>query len=235
MPSPSIVVDRVFDMQTTALAYKKAKIYKKFSPCFARCRKLFIAAEQNNGWLEQCADSGRFLAINRELVDTLALTLRQLAGNSLILEVCAGSGILSHLLAARDVHIQATDVNPPQGSKTLSMSAQEALHRFKPSVVLGIFVPHDGGVDEAVLTCPWVQHYVIINARIGGALGSPLLWRAPDWKHEPLDNISRWLITRHDVWLGCDNMDSDAILQHGEAWHLTRTTLSPTAQERLNV
>jgi len=235
MPSLSIVVDRVFDMQTTTLVYKKAKNRKDSLPCFARCRELFVAAEQNGGWLEQCVDTGRFLAINRELVDALALTLRQMAGNSLILEICAGSGLLSHLLAARNVDIQATDVKPPKGSEILRMSAQEALKRFQPSVVLGAFVPHDGGVDEAVLACPLVQHYVIINARIGGVLGSPLLWRAPAWKHEPLDKIRSWLITRHDVWLGRDNRKNGDILQHGEAWHFTRTTLSPTAQERLNV
>ncbi len=103
------------------------------------------------------------------------------------------------------------------------MSAPAALCHFRPAVVLGVFVPHDAGVDEAVLACPSVQHYVIVNARIGGAIGSPSLWNTPGWKSKPLDEVRRWMITRHDVWLGHPGQENGDILQHGEVWHLGRT------------
>ena len=104
------------------------------------------------------------------------------------------------------------------------MSAQAALCHFRPVVVLGVFVPHDAGVDEAVLACPSVQHYVVVNARIGGALGSPSLWTAPGWKSEPLHDVRRWVLTRHDVWLGHAGKKDADILQHGEVWHFERSS-----------
>ncbi len=190
---------------------------------FAEGRARLVAAEASTGWLDECDDAGRFLAVSRELVEALAQVLLRLAGNGPVLEVCAGSGALARSLAAMGVRVQATDAEPPHASEVLPMSAQAALHQFQPSVVLGVFVPHDAGVDEAVLACPSVQHYVIVNARIGGALGSPSLWTAPGWKSEPLDDIRRWVLTRHDVWRGRAGRKGGDILQHGEVWHFERS------------
>jgi hypothetical protein len=201
-------------------------------PCFARWRSRLIAAERSTGWLDVCHDAGRFLAVSRELVDALASVLRRFAEGGPVLEVCAGSGELARSLAAVGVRLQATDAASPDGSTVLRMSAQAALCRFRPAVVLGVFVPHDAGVDEAVLACPSVQHYVIVNARIGTALGSPALWSAPGWKSEPLEDIRRWVITRHDIWLGHAGMTNDDILQHGEVWHFARTTAAVSPDER---
>jgi len=201
-------------------------------PCFARWREQLIAAERSMGWLEECLDAGRFLAVSKELVEALAPALRRFAGTGTILEVSAGSGELAHWLAGLGVCVAATDAGPPEGSEVLRMSAEAALRHFRPAVVLGIFVPHDAGVDEAVLACPSVRHYVIINARIGGALGSPSLWNAPGWKSEPLEDIRRWVITRHDVWLGQAGKESSDILQHGEVWHFVRTAAMSSADER---
>lgn len=204
-----------------------------------------IAAEQGAGWLAECDDAGRFLAVTRELVDALADKLRQLAGDGPVLEICAGSGELARALIAAGVRVQATDAGLGAGRRTapapsidgpyqvppgsrvmqvLPMTAQAALHLFRPKVVLGAFVPFDACVDEAVLACPSVRHYVVLNARIGGLLGSSALWRQPGWKAEPLDAVRRWMLTRHDVWMGpagqpdCSELN---ILQHGEAWHFS--------------
>lgn len=210
-------------MQPTALAGDWSKIREASLLRFAEWRDRLIAAEQSTGWLDECDGAGRFLAVSKELVDALALTLRRLAGSDLVLEVCAGAGEMAGPLADMGVHLQVTDAEPPEGSKTLRLSAQAALERFRPAVVLGVFVPHDAGVDEAVLACPSVQHYIIINARIGGAIGSASLWNRPDWKAEPLDDIRRWVITRHDVFLECAAGNKGDILRHGEAWHFART------------
>lgn len=214
-------------MQSTVLARDRSQAHAASFPCFAAWCKRLIAAEQSTGWLDECDDHGRFLAVSRQLVDTLATELRRYAGNGLVLEVCAGSGELARPLTSLGVRLQATDAEPPEGSEVLRMSAREALDHFQPAVVLGAFVPHDAEVDEAVLACPSVRHYLVVNARIGGMLGSASLWRAQGWKSEPLSDIRRWLITRHDVWLGQTN-----VLQHGEAWHFTRTTDPPICRGR---
>ena len=218
-------------MKPAALASNGPRVCKDPLPSFAWWRARLIAAEARTGWLDECDDAERFLAVSRELAEALARALRRLAGSGPVLEVCAGSGALARSLAALGVPVQATDAEPPNGSAVLRMSAQAALRRFQPAVVLGIFVPHDAGVDEAVLACPSVQHYVIVNARIGGALGSPSLWAAPDWKSEPLADIRRWVLTRHDVWLGHAGKDSGDILQHGEAWHFTPTSAQCRSDE----
>jgi hypothetical protein len=210
-------------MERTALTSSRPKAPGDPLPCFARWRERLVVAEQGSGWLDECDEAGRFLAVSRELAEALARTLRRFAGNGPVLEVCAGSGALTRALTALGVHVQATDAEPPAGSAVLCMSAQAALRRFQPAVVLGVFAPHDAGVDEAVLACPSVQHYVTVNARIGGALGSPSLWTAPGWKSEPLDDVRRWVITRHDIWLGHPGQETSDILQHGEVWHFTRT------------
>jgi hypothetical protein len=155
-------------MKPAALSSNRPKVCEDPIPCFARSRERLIAAERSTGWLDDCDDAGRFLAVSRELVDALVPALRRFAGSGPVLEVCAGSGELTRPLASLGVRLQATDAEPPEGSEVLRMSAEAAMRHFQPGVVLGVFVPHDAGVDEAVLAYPSVQHYVIVNARIGG-------------------------------------------------------------------
>ncbi len=225
---PLTAVDPVFDMHSPALANNRSIAWEKPLPCFARWRERFVAAEQRFGWLDECDDAGLFLAVSRELVDALSAALRQLAGNSPVLEVCAGSGELACQLTASGTRVQATDTEPPKDAEVPRMSARAALRHFQPTVVLGVFVPLDAGVDEAVMACPSVMHYVVLNARIGGSLGSSTLWQTPNWKAERLASISRWMLTRHDVWLGDDvciggeGEETGGTIQHGEAWHFTR-------------
>ena len=219
-------------MRSTASTSSRLKVREDSLPCFARWRERLIVAERSTGWFDECDDARRFLAVSRELVDALAQALRRFAGDGPVLEVCAGSGELARSLVARGVRLQATDAEPPEGSGVLRMPAEAALRRFQPAVVLGAFVPHDAGVDEAVLSCPSVQHYVIINARIGGSLGSSSLWNAPGWTSEPLEDIRRWVITRHDIWLGRAGENNGDILQHGEVWHFAGAAGATPVKER---
>ncbi len=219
-------------MQQSISTINSAMVENGPLPCFASLCENLIAAEQSSGWLDECDDTRRFLAISQELVGSLAIVLRKLAGSSTVLEVCAGSGELSSRLVGRGVRIQATDVKPPESSKALCISAEAALLSFQPSVVLGVFVPYDSGVDEAVLACPSVRHYIILNARLNGEIGSSSLWRTPGWKSEPLEDVSRWMITRHDVWLGHTRKENGDVLQHGEVWHFNRDALKPRDEGR---
>jgi hypothetical protein len=70
------------------------------------------------------------------------------------------------------------------------------------------------------MSFPTVQHYVVLGARIGGLFGSSELWQYDGWRGSPLNEVTRWMLTRHDVLTTDPN---HPILQHGEAWHFQRT------------
>ena len=177
-------------------------------------------AERAEGWLARCADAGRYVALHRPFADALARALRPLvAGGAPVLEVCAGDGALAAALRRRGLAVVATDAEPPPGAAAVErLSADEALARYRPAVVLGSFVPFDAGVDRRVLGESGVREYLVLNARLGGALGAECLWTHPGWHRRPLPAVSARMVCRHDVWLG----DARPLLRFGEAWRLSR-------------
>jgi hypothetical protein len=179
-------------------------------------------AENREGWLIECDEAERFLAISRELVAALAKRLH-VCGEQPVVEVCAGSGQLADALNQAGAQVIATDVDGSGSVKRAS--APHALTQFQPRVVLGCFVPADAGIDEAVFACASVQHYVVLNARLGAVLGSPTLWNESRWRATPLQDVRRWMVTRHDVWLGTDEQGRMQTIPHGEAWHFERASL----------
>ena len=189
-------------------------------PTFDTCVSQIETAESGDGWLSRCDDSGRFLVPCCELADALTDVLRRLDSDSPILEVCAGDGELAEALVARGLPVAATDAHPSSASAgVLAMPAEAALARYRPAVVLAAFVPIDSGVDEAVMRCPSVRHYVALGPRLGGYFGSAALWWNTAWHGSKLDDVGRWMLTRHDVWLGGEDR---RLLRHGEAWHFDR-------------
>ena len=144
------------------------------------------AAERSDGWLSACERDDRFLIPTEQFVEALGELLRRLDAGP-VLEVCAGSGELAAAIRAAGVPVVATDADPPAGSPVVRVSAEEALRRYRPVVVLGCFVPVDAGVDPLVMGFPSVRHYVVLGARVGGLFGSRDLWRSPSWTAEPLE------------------------------------------------
>ena len=175
------------------------------------------AAERSDGWLVACEQVGRFVAVNEQFVSALARRLESL-GDGPVLEVCAGDGELAGRLRDHGVEVIATDADPPGGSEVERAGAGAGMCRYQPRVVLGSFVPFDSGVDAQVLAEPCVLHYVRLDARLGGQFGAPSLWDGSAWRATQLDEATRWMICRHDVWMG----PGQPILQHGEAWLLER-------------
>jgi hypothetical protein len=177
------------------------------------------AAEQAEGWLAACVAADRYLALSAPFVDALAAALHRLK-ESPVLEICAGDGSLAAALGSCGIAVRATDVRPPSHTKTRvePISAAEALRCCRPRVVLGSFVPIDSRVDQQVLDAVEARHYLVLNARLGGELGARYLWTHPGWKRTLLPQVTRWMICRHDVWLGVTRPP----LTHGEAWLLSR-------------
>ena len=209
-------------------------------PTFDSVVGRIAAAERGQGWLSVCEDAGRFLVPCRELIASLAERLAPLDKSPLdksplddgpVLEVCAGRGELAQSLRAAGVRINATDVESPHGTAGFveRMPADEALRQFRPALVLGSFVPVDSGIDRMVMSFPSVRHYVALGARIGGLFGSASLWEEAGWTARPLDAVTRWLLTRHDVWI-----DRRRILRHGEAWLFSRNLVRLEAATKRN-
>jgi hypothetical protein len=187
-------------------------------PTYAAVLAELAEAEQQEGWMARCVDKGRYLALNLPFVEALAAELRSLGGGP-VLEICAGDGSLASALSRVGVEVIATDVSPPaEANDVRGMAAREALSAHRPRVVLGGFVPADSGVDRQVLESPYVQHYLILDARVGGELGSSHLWLAAGWERVPIDAVTRWMACRHDVWLG----PGTPPLRRGEAWRFSR-------------
>lgn len=184
-------------------------------PCHAAVLKRVAVCESVDGWLVDCETNGRYLALCRELVDALARQLRRL-GEGRVLEVCAGDGELAASITATGTEVIATD-RAPAAAGVHRMEATEALSFWQPKTVIGCFVPFDSGVDRAVLACPSVRHYVVLNARINGLLGDPMMWNVAGWSARPLLDVRQWMVTRHDVW-----MPRRPMLTRGEAWLFER-------------
>ena len=176
-------------------------------------------AEQGDGWVVACEQADAFVVLNEQFVDALACVLAELCSGPIV-EVCAGSGELSDALRKRSVDVIATDVDPPAETTVVRADAAEALSRYRPSVVLGSFVPFDAGIDELVSAESCVDQYVVVNARLNGVLGSTCLWQDQTWHATQMDAVSRCMICRYDVWMGPDQ----PILQHGEVWFLQKVT-----------
>jgi hypothetical protein len=190
-------------------------------PTFDACRHRLSVAEAGDGWLVECDEAGLYLVICRELVTALADVLRS-SDASPVLEVCAGSGALAAALCDAGVPVRATDEHPTGDFPVDPIAAEEALRRNRPRVVLAAFVPIDSGVDRLVMKCPTVRQYVLLGARVGGQFGSDALWSDASWKSTLLTDVTRWMITRHDVALfsGCS---ATKIMQHGETWQFSRS------------
>jgi hypothetical protein len=185
-------------------------------PTFESQIDTLARAEQGDGWLSACERGGRFLVLTQEFVAALSAFLGELDASP-ILEVCAGAGELAAALRSAGVDLVATDSDPPPGAPVARAPAHEALRLHQPAAVLGSFVPVDAGVDQLVLGFPSARHYIVLGARVGGLLGSSCLWQEPDWIVTPIDDVTRWMLTRHDVWI-----DRRRTLRHGEAWHFRR-------------
>jgi len=179
----------------------------------------FVATEKGEGWLARCAERHHYLALNYQFVRALAASLRAL-GPGPVLEVCSGDGALAASLRRSGIDLIATDAAPAAQSTgpVEHLTAAEALATYRPRIVLGGFVPIDARVDDLVLGAPFVAEYVTLNARLWGEFGTTVLWTRTGWTSIPLKEVSSWMISRHDVWLG----DDVPPLRRGEAWRFSR-------------
>ena len=173
-------------------------------------------AENGDGWLSQCIDQGKYIVLNRQFLRALADFLHDIEYQKFV-EICAGEGRLAAALISYGHEVTATD-KKVKNSIVTNISAEDTLKKLKPDTVIGCFVPFDAGIDELVLADENVKNYIVLNAQLGGQFGSAWLWNNNDFHSEKISQVTKWMICRHDVWMGSDQR----ILTHGQAWHFKR-------------
>jgi len=201
-------------------------------PAYDALLRRMAEAEHGPGWFAACVEAGQYLVPSRSLIDTLAAVLGELSsgsggggGSGAIVEVCTGDGTLATALCEHDLEVIATDSHPPTDAPVERLDAEAALHRHQPRIVLGSFVPWDAGVNEAVLNSPSVQHYLLLHAMLSERDRIERLAKGDALRARRLPEVERWMLTRHDVWMGPNTPPRTK----GQAWVLSRTALETDA------
>jgi hypothetical protein len=119
---------------------------------------------------------GIYCFYSRELLHELA----GLIGDRSCLEIAAGDGTLSRLLAEQGVDIKATDDHSWAHSVTFPddverLDAVKALRRYQPQVVLCSWPPAANSFEREVFATASVELYVVIGSRHEYASGD---WNA---------------------------------------------------------
>jgi len=116
---------------------------------------------------------GIYCFYSRELITEL----KKIIGERSCLEIAAGDGTLSRFLTNQGVQTIATDdgswshaINYPQS--IVKLDAKEALHRYKPQIVLCSWPPAANSFEKQVFVTRSVQKYIMIGSRHQFAAGN---------------------------------------------------------------
>ena len=179
-------------------------------------RALMSLRQPDLDWLCEFAPPGPlyFLPTTR-WIDALATFLRA-RGVCRVLEVGAGDGIVSRALARRapDLVVQASDSGAweratarmsaeerrridvshvpglPLGDEVWRMGAAEAIRRFEPDLVMGVWLPPQGTLLTRLIRSP--VRYVLDIGAAGGVTPGAWHWRfAHDLCEGPLETHAR--------------------------------------------
>ena len=144
-------------------------------------------------------EQGIYCFYSRPLLKGLA---RIIAGRPCV-EIAAGDGTLSRLLAERGVQVTATDDHSWErvvsydrhGVEVQRLDARSALRTLAPEVVLCSWPPPDNTFERHVFTTPSVRTYVLITPRQEVAAGDWNAYRAQrtfDWAEDR--RLSRYVL-----------------------------------------
>jgi hypothetical protein len=128
-----------------------------------------------------CEPQGIYCFYSRPLIAGLAARIAEV-GPEPALEIAAGDGTLSRFLRTTGTEIRATDDHSWSHSITFpqdveAVSAQDALERHAPRIVLCSWPPPDNDFEARVFRTPSVERYIVITTRHRFAAGD---WAAYD-------------------------------------------------------
>lgn len=166
-------------------------------------------------WFLFCHKENIFQAFSYEFIEILAKEIKELSINGKIVELCAGNGKLSYWLKKFDVFSIAVDDYSLNGLKRDSNYVEElthieALHKYKPELVIGCWIPYKSKVALDVLDLKCVKYYIDIGEGCGGCTGVDELWNTKDFALKRLKELEKFSLCRADYDL--ENKHSFTVL-----------------------
>jgi hypothetical protein len=155
--------------------------------------------------------SGQFCFLSVEFIDALVKRLKQFDADRPILELFAGTGLLSHWLMKRGINIISTDWNVSDKNTytkkaalphVMQMDALAAVRLFHPHTVLASWVPYSDPIGFRAFK--QVRNFIWIGEGEGGCCGTENIWKQPfeDW-----DELWRVSICRTDSTISFNYRD----------------------------
>ncbi|RLI18081.1 hypothetical protein DRO54_10615 [Candidatus Bathyarchaeota archaeon] len=144
---------------------------------------------------------------NRNYIECLSKEIKRRVNGNLVLEVCAGDGMLSYWLRVYGVNIKATDsgewgIKPR--NRVEIIDAISAIKKYKPIMVVASWLPYEEPLDIQIFNegVP----YIILIGETDGACGSERFWKEEYWKKagykEEYSDCSRFQLCRTDYVRG---------------------------------
>jgi hypothetical protein len=169
-----------------------------------------------SNWMLPCENEDTRLGLSSEFVTTLSDILRSLPNP--ILEVGPRNSRLARVLADHGAPVRAVGTPAPQAAASDRFNLDPMPEEDSFPTVLNAFAPPDSGVHQDVMHDSSVQSYLVLTARVAGVFDSSTLSNQRGWNVQPLFDLQRWMLTRHDMYV-CDGRP---LLRYGEAWLFQR-------------
>ncbi len=166
----------------------------------------------------------RFQFWNKEYISELACEIRKLVGDRLVLEVCAGDGLLTKWLKEEGINIIATDNfqwEIPILFPVERIDAIAAARRYKPYLIIASWIECDTDLDVQLLNenCDCL---IIIGEGEGGCTGSEGFWKKYEEKYtlRYAEIADKFNLCRTDYSFAM--FDGDNIMRHSSTVILER-------------
>lgn len=186
----------------------KSEIFEKGFPYYNQAKTFFTKLEQEDGWIDWCIENNVFHFYTEEYSEALSIELnnadeslreepRGLFYSNKIIEIGAGSGLLSLGLQRHKTDILPTDIKP-KSKFVEKLSAIEALQKYKPAIVVGAWLPFDANIELEILGYESVKYFFYICQFVNGIAGNEKTWRSSGWDIRPLLDADKFSISRYD-------------------------------------
>ena|SRR3989344_3123086 len=182
-------------------------------PTLAEAQELYHALEyryrtqvSRTFWEKWCHDRRVWHIPTIEFVDALVEVMRELEGAPCV-EICAGKGKLSYHLHQRGIEIVATDDfswgSPHNSALVERLSHRETLERYRPSIVLGSWIPMKTRIGFDVMDFPSVRYFIDIGEKVDHATWMTAeVYQRTDWERRTLPSVERYSFSASDDFLG---------------------------------
>lgn len=158
-------------------------------------------------WFQVCLNNGLFQLWNKEYIQALADKIRSVIANDLIIEVCAGDGMLSHWLREHEVNIRASDNMQTQiktHSEVEKLGAISTIRKYKPRMVVASWINYGSELDCDIID-EKPEFLILMGEGPNGCTGSEKFWgdrKEPYWQQggytQEFLEADKWNICRSD-------------------------------------